>query len=101
MQWREIVKRNPIRHQVRILKIDRLDPQQGKISLVFFGRSDLSRNRGTCLQSEATDLTGRNVDVIGAGQIVIVGAAQETEAVRQDFQRALRRTSGRSSSRVL
>ncbi len=41
------------------------------------------------LQAEAADLAGRDVDVVGAGQVVVVRAAQEAEAVGQDLQRAL------------
>ena len=40
------------------------------------------------LQVEVADLRGRDVDVVGAGQIVVVGRAQEAEAVGQDFQHA-------------
>src|SRR5690606_3217926 len=35
------------------------------------------------------DLAGRDVDVVGAGQVAGVGRAQEAEAVRQDLQHAL------------
>ena len=41
------------------------------------------------LQAEAADLAGRDVDVVGAGEVVVVGAAEEAEAVGQDFERPL------------
>ena len=39
-------------------------------------------------QAETANLARRDVDVVGAGQIVVIGAAQEAEAVGQDFERA-------------
>ena len=41
------------------------------------------------MQAEAADLAGRDVNVVGAGQVVVVRAAEEAEAVGQDFQRPL------------
>ena len=72
-----------------ILVVDRLDPQQGEVALVFLGRADLARDRRPGLQAEAANLAGRNVNVVGAGEVVVVGAAEEAEAVGQDFQRPL------------
>jgi len=40
-------------------------------------------------QVETADLAGRDVDVVGTGQIGTVGGAQEAEAVLQDFQHAV------------
>src|SRR5205823_110154 len=40
-------------------------------------------------EAEAADLARRDVDVVGARQVVVVGAAQEAEAVGQHFQRPL------------
>jgi hypothetical protein len=41
------------------------------------------------VQVEAADLRGADVDVVRARQVGSVGAAQEAEAVGQDFQGAL------------
>src|SRR5205814_10550985 len=40
-------------------------------------------------QVEPLDLAGRDIDVVGAVQVVPVGAAQEPVAFREDFQDAL------------
>jgi hypothetical protein len=40
-------------------------------------------------QAEAADLAGADVDVVGAGQVVVLGAAEEAEAVGQDLEHAL------------
>ena len=72
---------------VGVLIVDRLDAQQGEIALVLLGRADLPRHRGPGAQAEAANLARRDVDVVRAGQVVVIGAAQEAEAVGQDFQR--------------
>ena len=41
------------------------------------------------LQPEPADLAGRDVDVVGAGEVVVVGAAEEAEPVGQDLERPL------------
>ena len=82
-------KKTLSREQVRILVVDRFDAQQGEVALVFLRRADLAGDRGAGPQAEAADLARRDVDVVGAGQVVVVGAAEEAEAVGQDFQRAL------------
>ena len=75
--------------QVGVLVVDRLDAQQGEVALVFLGRADLARDGRPGLQPEAANLAGRDVDVVGAGEVVVVGAAEEAEAVGQDLQRPL------------
>ena len=40
-------------------------------------------------QAEAADLGGRDVDVVGAGEVVRFRRAQEAESVRQHFDDAL------------
>ena len=86
---RQLVEGDLAGQQVRVLVVDRLDAQQGEVALVLLRRADLARNRGPRLQPEAANLAGRNVDVVGAGEIVVVGAAEEAEPVGQDLQRPL------------
>ena len=45
MQRRQFVEGDLVRQQVRVLEVDRLDPQQGEVALVFLGRADLARRR--------------------------------------------------------
>ena len=63
--------------------------KQREVALVFLGRPDLARDDGAGLEPEAANLAGRDIDVVGAGEVVVVGAAQEAEAVGQDLERAL------------
>ena len=89
MQRRQFVEGDLVGQQVRVLVVDRLDPQQGEVALVLLGRADLPGNGRARLQAEAADLAGRDVNVVRAGEVVVVGAAEEAEAVGQDFQRPL------------
>ena len=89
MQRRQVVEEDLLGQLVRILVVDRLDAQQREVTLVLLGRANLARHRGAGPQAEAANLAGRDVNVVGAGQVVIVGAAEEAEAVGQDLQRPL------------
>src|SRR5207249_2734056 len=74
---------------VRIAVVDRLNPEQGEIALVFFWGANLPGDGRAGSQAEAANLTGRDIDIVRAREIVIVGAAEEAKAVRQDLQRPL------------
>ena len=71
-----------------IVVIDGLDAQQGEVAFVLLGRPDLPGHDGPGAQAEPANLARRDVDVVGAGQVIVIGAAQEAEAVGQDFERA-------------
>ena len=89
VQRRQFVEGDLVGQQVRVLVVDRLDPQQGEVALVLLGRADLAGNGRPGPQAEAANLAGRDVNVVGAGEVVVVGAAEEAEAVGQDLQRPL------------
>ena len=89
MQRREVVKADLLAQLVGVFEVDGLDPQQGEVPLILLGRTDLSGDDGPGLQAETANLAGRNVDVVGAGQIVVVGTAQEAETVGQDLEGTL------------
>ncbi len=80
-----------------MLEVDRLDLQEGEVALALLGRADLALDRITRAQVESADLRRRHVDVVGAGQVVVVGRAQEAEAVGQDLEHALGEDRARSS----
>ena len=71
------------------LEVDRLDLEQREVALALLGRPDLARIDVAGAQVEAPDLRGRDVDVVGAGEVVLVGRAQEAEAVGQHLEHAL------------
>ena len=49
-------------------------------------RTHLAAYRVACFEVEFANLRWRNVDVIRTGQVVVVGGAKESIAVRQDFE---------------
>ena len=89
VQRRQVVEADLLAELVGVLVVDRLDAEQGEVALVLLGRADLAGDDRAGLQAEAADLAGRDVDVVGAGEVVVVGAAEEAEAVGEDLQRAL------------
>ncbi len=89
VQRGQIVEANLLAELVGVFEVDRLDPQEGEIAFVFLGRPDLARHDRAGFQAEAADLAGRNVDVVGAGEVVVIGASQEAEPVGKDFEGAL------------
>ncbi len=87
MQGRQVVEANLFAELVGIFKIDRLDPQKREIALVFLGGPDLARDDRAGFQAETANLAGRDVDIVGAGEVVVIGAPQEAEAVGKDLER--------------
>jgi hypothetical protein len=52
------------------------------------GRADVAADRVAGLEIELANLRGRNVDVVRAGEIVVVRRTQEAVAVGKDLQDA-------------
>ena len=88
VQRGQIVEADLLAELVGVFKVDRLDAKQSEVPLVFLGRPDLPRDDGAGFEAEAANLAGRNIDVVGAGEIVVVRASQKTEAVGQNLERA-------------
>ncbi len=86
MQRRQVVEADLLAELVGVLEVDRLDAKQGEVALVFLGRPDLAGDDGAGLEAEAADLAGGDVDVVRAREVVVVGAAEEAEAVGEDFE---------------
>ena len=85
----QVVEADLLAELVGVLVVDRLDAEEGEITLVLLGRADLAGDDRAGLEAEAADLAGGDVDVVGAGEVVVVGAAEEAEAVGEDFERPL------------
>ncbi len=88
MQRRQIVEDDFLREQIGIVIIDRLDAQQREVALVLLGRPNLAGDDAAGAQAETADLARRDIDVVRAWKIVVIGAAQEAEAVGERFERA-------------
>ena len=85
----EVVEEDLLARLIGGLEVDGLDLEQGEVALGVLGRTHLAGDGVAGAQVEAPDLGGRDVDVVGPGQVVVVGRAQEAEPVGQHFQHAL------------
>ena len=85
---REIVEEDLVAGFLRRLEVDGVDFDQGEVALAFFGRPDLAGDGVARAQIEAANLRGRDVNVIGAWQVVVFGCAQKAEAIGQAFENA-------------
>ena len=72
----------------RRFEVDGLDLDQGEIFFAFMRRTHLAADGVAGLEIEFADLRRRNVNIVRAGQIVVIGRAQEAVTVGQDFQHA-------------
>ena len=84
----KVFKQDFVFAHFRVVAVDFVEAHEGEIALVVFGYAHAAFDGVAGVQVEAADLVGGNVDIVGAGQIGSVGAAQEAEAVGQDFERA-------------
>jgi hypothetical protein len=69
--------------------VDLVQFGKGKVALAVLGCAHFTFDHVAGVQVEAPHLAGRDVDVVGAGGVAGIRAAQEAEAVRQDFQHAI------------
>src|SRR5262249_40556000 len=89
IERRQVVEQDLLPRALRLLEVDGLDLEQREVALALLGRTDLPRDHVAGAQVEAADLTRGDVDVVGTRQVVVVGTAQEAEAVGQDLEDAL------------
>ena len=90
VERREVLEEQLVAGLLGRLEVDGLDLDQGEVPLPFLGRPDLARHGVAGLQVELADLRRRDVDVVGTGQVVVVGRPEEPEPVGQHFEHALR-----------
>ena len=88
IERRQVVEVHLVALLLGVLEVDRVDLEQREVALALLGAADLALDRIAGPQREAPDLRGRDVDVVGARQVVGVGRAQEAEAVLQHLDHA-------------
>ena len=72
---------------LRIVEIDLGDLGQREITLAFLGGADFAFDRVAGAQAETADDARRDINVVGAGEIVRFGRTEEAEAVVEDLDR--------------
>ena len=88
IERREVLEEQLVARLLGRFEVDRFDLDQREVALPFLGRPDLPRDGVAGLQVELADLRRGDVDVVGARQVVVVGRAEEPEAVGQHFEHA-------------
>src|SRR5439155_2566481 len=86
---RQVVEEDLLARLLRRLEVDRLDLEQREVPLRVLRRTHLAGNGVARPEIEPSYLGRRNVDVVGPGQVVVVGGSQESKAVREDLEDAL------------
>ena len=86
MKRGKVVEEDFVGEYVGIFAIDGFHAKQCEVAFIFFWRSDLASDGGAGAKTEASDLAGADVDIVGAWEVVVVGAAQEAEAIGEDFE---------------
>ena len=89
VERRQVLEEDLLARPLGRLEVDRLDLDQREVALAFLRRADLAADGVARVQVELADLRRRDVDVVGTGEVVVVGRAQEAEAVRQHLEHAL------------
>ena len=88
IQRRQVIEEDLVAGFLWRFEVDGVDFDQGEVALAFLGRADLAADGIAGAQIETADLAGRDVDIVGTGQVVVLGGAQEAEAIRQTFEYA-------------
>jgi len=83
---REVLEQDPVLGRIRSLPVDLVNLDQREVALAVLGRAHFTLDRVAGVQREAANLRGRNVDVVGAGEVGRLGRAQKAESVRQHLQ---------------
>ena len=85
----QVVEENLVARLLGRLEVDGLDLDQGEVLFALVGRTHVAADGVAGLEVEFANLRGGDVDVVGAGQIVVIRRAQEAVAVGQNLQHAL------------
>src|ERR1044072_390901 len=86
VEGRQVVEEDLVPGDLGVLEVDRLDLDQGEVPLALLGLPDRAGDGVAGAQVEAPDLARGDVDVIRAGQVVVLGGTQEAEAVGQALE---------------
>jgi hypothetical protein len=89
VQWGEVIEEDLLLGLLRVFEVDGFYPDERKVFLVVFGRTDLAGYGIAGAEVEPLDLGVGDINIVRTGQVIVVGRAQESEPVFQDFQDAL------------
>jgi len=84
----QVVEQDFVARLFGVLVVDRFNLEQREVALALLRRPNQTRYGIAGTQIELSNLAGRDVDVVGTGQIVVIGRAQKAVTIRQDLQHA-------------
>src|SRR5580698_5431275 len=87
---RQVVEENLVARFIWRFEVDGFNLDQGEILFAFVRRANLAADGVAGLEVKLTNLRRRNINVVGAGKVVVIGRAQEAVAVGQDFEHSFR-----------
>ena len=82
----EVVEVHAVARGFRIVEVDAVDLEQREVPLAVLGRTNLPLDGVAGAQRETANLARRDVDVVGARQVVGLRRAEEAEAVLEVFE---------------
>ncbi len=88
VERRQVVEEDLVAGLFGRFEVDRLDLDQREVLFALVRRTHVAGDGVAGLEVELADLRGRDVDIVRAGQVVVVGRAEEAVAVGQDFKHA-------------
>jgi len=88
IQRRQVVKQDPVLELFRVLEVHGLDPEERVKPLVVLRGAYLAGNGIAGLKAEQPDLRRGHIDVVRAGQVVVVGRAEEPVPVGKNLENA-------------
>ena len=77
-------------HHSWVESVDRFYPQQCEEKFLVLRRADEPTNRLTTSKTPLANVTRADINVVFAGEIRILGAAQEAESLGHDVERSFR-----------
>ena len=87
-QRRQVLEDDLVARLFRRFKVDLVDFEQREVALAFLGGPDLAGDIVAGTQVKASYLAGRDVDIIGTGQVGTVCGTQKSESVLENLQYA-------------
>jgi len=88
VEGRQVVEEDLVAGFLGRLEIDGVHLDEREVPLAFLGRANLAGDGVAGAQIESPDLRRRDVDVVRARQIVVLGRAQKAETVGQALEHA-------------
>src|SRR5580704_17554526 len=88
IQRRQVVKQNLVAGFVRRLKVDGLNLDEREVFFAFVRRAYLAADCVTGFKVKFANLGRGDVNVVGARKVVVIGRAEKTVAIGQDFENA-------------